>query len=107
MCAVCAAADPRRRVQNMRRRNQYQPACFRADGIEYGAQQRALAIAARVRDGLRALSARDHAIESWLHTEVSSAYDELKADPSQGIPAQQIRDQLAKLHESRVRGNGS
>lgn len=60
-----------------------------------------------VRDGLRALSARDHAIESWLHTEVSSAYDELKADPSQGIPAQQIRDQLAKLHESRVRGNGS
>jgi putative addiction module CopG family antidote len=60
-----------------------------------------------VRDGLRALSSRDHAIQSWLHTEVAAAYDELKAAPSRGIPAQQIRDQLAKLHESRVRGNGS
>lgn len=37
-----------------------------------------------IRDGLRALQARDNALEHWLRTEVATAYDELKADPSKG-----------------------
>ena len=35
-----------------------------------------------IRDGLRALLARDRAVESWLHDQVGPAYDALKADPS-------------------------
>ena len=38
-----------------------------------------------VRDGLRALFAREEAIETWLRTEVTAAYDELRADPSRAI----------------------
>jgi antitoxin ParD1/3/4 len=38
-----------------------------------------------IRDGVRALLARDRAIEAWLHHRVGSAYDALKADPSRAI----------------------
>jgi len=48
-----------------------------------------------IRDGLRTLMARDQAIESWLHTEVGKAYDALKADPSRGLTAEQVRESLA------------
>ena len=44
-----------------------------------------------IRDGVRALLARDRAIEVWLHHRVGSAYDALKADPSRAISAGQIR----------------
>lgn len=37
-----------------------------------------------IRDGLRALAVRDKALDNWLRTEVTAAYDELKADPSKG-----------------------
>ena len=32
-----------------------------------------------IRDGLRALMARDRAVESWLHNQVGPAYDALKS----------------------------
>lgn len=51
-----------------------------------------------IRDGLRALMARDRAIESWLHRQVGPAYDALKADPSRGITPQQLRARLAAEH---------
>lgn len=51
-----------------------------------------------IRDGLRALLARDRAIESWLHTEVGSAYDALKADPSRAVTVGQLRERLAGEH---------
>lgn len=35
-----------------------------------------------IRDGLRALQARDKAVENWLRTEVAASYDEMKADAS-------------------------
>ncbi len=38
-----------------------------------------------VRDGLRALFAREEAIEAWLRTEVAASYDELRADPTRAI----------------------
>jgi putative addiction module CopG family antidote len=48
-----------------------------------------------IREGLRALMTRDHAIESWLHEQVVPAYDALKADPSRGLTAKQVRTRLA------------
>ncbi|SEE80984.1 ribbon-helix-helix domain-containing protein [Ruania alba] len=55
-----------------------------------------------VRDGLRALFARDEAVETWLRTEVTAAYDELRADPSQAISSEQMRSHLAELHAQRL-----
>lgn len=48
-----------------------------------------------IREGLRALFARDEAVEAWLREEVASAYDALVADPSRGVSAQELREQLA------------
>ena len=52
-----------------------------------------------IRDGLRALMARDRAIESWLLNEVGPAYDALKANPDRGISADEVRAHLAAEHE--------
>ena len=49
-----------------------------------------------IRDGLRALLARDRAVESWLHDQVGPAYDALKADPSRAITAQELRARIAE-----------
>ena len=59
-----------------------------------------------VRDGLRALFAREEAIETWLRTEVAAAYDELRADPSLAISSDEMRAHLAELHGQRVDKNG-
>lgn len=51
-----------------------------------------------IRDGLRALMARDRAVENWLHQQVGPAYDAMKADPSHALTADQLRTHLANLH---------
>jgi antitoxin ParD1/3/4 len=51
-----------------------------------------------IRDGLRALLARDRAVETWLRTEVAVAHDALKAAPARGIPASKVRERLAAAH---------
>lgn len=51
-----------------------------------------------IRDGLRALLARDRAVESWLHTQVGPAYDALQADPSRAVTLSQVRERLAAEH---------
>ena len=51
-----------------------------------------------IRDGLRALMARDRAIESWLQSQVGPAYDALVADPARAVSAEQIRARLAAEH---------
>ncbi len=51
-----------------------------------------------IRDGLRALMARDRAVESWLQDQVGPAYDALKADPSSAVTADQLRARLAAEH---------
>ncbi|MFN3916076.1 MAG: type II toxin-antitoxin system ParD family antitoxin [Aquabacterium sp.] len=51
-----------------------------------------------IRDGLRALMARDRAVESWLHDQVGPAYDALKNDPSRALTADQVRARLASEH---------
>jgi antitoxin ParD1/3/4 len=51
-----------------------------------------------IREGLRALIARDRAIERWLRDQVGSAYDALKADPSRAVTADRVRSRLAAEH---------
>jgi antitoxin ParD1/3/4 len=48
-----------------------------------------------VREGLRALFARDQAVEAWLREEVAAAYDAVAADPSRAVSAQSVRARLA------------
>jgi antitoxin ParD1/3/4 len=43
-----------------------------------------------VREGVRALLERDAAIERWLREEVIAGHAEYSADPSKGVPANQI-----------------
>ena len=54
-----------------------------------------------IRDGLRALMARDKAVENWLQAQVGTAYDALKADPSRAVSAAQVRARLAAEHAKR------
>jgi putative addiction module CopG family antidote len=48
-----------------------------------------------VREGLRALFARDQAVEAWLREEVAAAYDAIAADPSRAVSARTVRARLA------------
>jgi putative addiction module CopG family antidote len=52
-----------------------------------------------IRDGLRALMARDRAMENWLQQSVAPAYDALKADPSRALSIDQVRAALAAEHK--------
>lgn len=53
-----------------------------------------------IRDGLRALLARDRALENWLIGQVAPAYDALKADPSRALSADDVRSRLAAEHQN-------
>ena len=55
-----------------------------------------------IRDGLRALQARDAAVESWLRNEVAKSYDEYAADPGIGIPAGDVMAHLRAAHRARL-----
>jgi antitoxin ParD1/3/4 len=54
-----------------------------------------------IRDGLRALQARDAAVEKWLRDEVAKSYDEYAADPSIAIPADQVMARLRASYRAR------
>jgi antitoxin ParD1/3/4 len=47
-----------------------------------------------IRDGLRALQARERAFEDWLRTDAAAAYDALVADPTRGRSLDQVRATL-------------
>lgn len=49
-----------------------------------------------IREGLRALFARDRAVEAWLQTEVAAAYDAAVADSTRAISAKSVRNRLAE-----------
>jgi putative addiction module CopG family antidote len=51
-----------------------------------------------IRDGLRALQARDKAVEHWLRNEIVPAYEALKADPSRGRSLEEVRAALLERH---------
>ena len=48
-----------------------------------------------IRDGLRALAARDKAVESWLRRDVAPVYDAMKANPKRGLSVKSVRANLA------------
>jgi putative addiction module CopG family antidote len=52
-----------------------------------------------IRDGLRALDARDRALEQWPRNEVVPAYDAYQADPSRGIALEDVCAGLAERHK--------
>lgn len=53
-----------------------------------------------VRDGLRALIARDQAVEAWLQHEVAAAYDAMQANPADVIEAADVRTHLAARRQA-------
>lgn len=53
-----------------------------------------------VRDGLRALAARDRAVEAWLRSDVATAYDAVEADGGHVIEADEVRARLAARHRT-------
>lgn len=53
-----------------------------------------------IREGARALFARDRAFENWLTTQVGPAYDALEADASRALSADQVRARLAAEHRN-------
>ncbi|MDE1484237.1 ribbon-helix-helix domain-containing protein [Xenorhabdus bovienii] len=52
-----------------------------------------------IREGLRALLARDRAVENWLHNQVGAAYDAMKSDPSRAVSIDQVRARLAERRD--------
>jgi len=52
-----------------------------------------------IRDGLRALQARDKAVEQWLTGDVGDIYDAMKADPARGRSASDIKSSLARARK--------
>ena len=56
-----------------------------------------------IRDGLRALLARDRAVENWLRNEALPAYDAYKADPSRGLSLDEVKAGFAALRQRTAR----
>ncbi len=56
-----------------------------------------------IRDGLRALFARDEAMETWLGTEVVAAINAIAADPSRGVTPDEVRATLRENASRRER----
>lgn len=57
-----------------------------------------------IREGIRALAARDRAVESWLREQVVPAYEALKTDPERGVSRMQLRKKLAVEHRRASKG---
>lgn len=51
-----------------------------------------------IREGLRALQARDKAIEHWLSGEAADIHDRMKADPTRARSAAQVKASLTRAH---------
>jgi antitoxin ParD1/3/4 len=53
-----------------------------------------------IREGLRALQARDRAVEAWLHAEVAPAYDLLQSEPTRARSLEEVKAALAAEHDT-------
>lgn len=49
-----------------------------------------------IREGLRALGARERALEDWLRQQAAPAYDAYRTDPSRGLSLEGVRASLGK-----------
>ncbi len=56
-----------------------------------------------LREGLRALAARDEAVERWLREEVVPALDRVKANPKSAILISKVRATLLRAHKKRLK----
>lgn len=56
-----------------------------------------------VRAGIRALQERDAVIEKWLREEVVPTVDRMIADPSRGIPAEEVFARIQAKHAERMK----
>lgn len=52
-----------------------------------------------IREGLRALAARDRAVDAWLRDQVAPAYDRLLSDPERALSAGEVRARLVSLRD--------
>lgn len=57
-----------------------------------------------VRAGVRALQERDAAVERWLREQVVPVCEEMAADPSRGIEAQEVFAAVRERHAERLKG---
>ncbi len=48
-----------------------------------------------IRDGLRALQAREKAVESWLREDIAPVYDAMRADPHRARSVADVRASIA------------
>lgn len=55
-----------------------------------------------IRDGLRALLARDRAMEAWLRDQVVPAAQALAADPSSAVSFEEARKRVASKRRARA-----
>ena len=72
---------------------------FVRPGEGFNVDPKTLDAAAVIRDGLRALIARDRAVGNWLTQEIGPAYDALKADPARAVTVGQVRAMIAAEHK--------
>ena len=56
-----------------------------------------------IRDGLRALQAREAAVERWLREEVAATYDDIKAHPDRVLSSAGMAERARKRHEARMK----
>ena len=54
-----------------------------------------------IRDGLRALQARDAAVERWLNDEVAPVYDRVAAGTEPLVPADEVLSGAAQRYRAR------
>lgn len=57
-----------------------------------------------IRDGLRALLARDRAMEDWLRDEVVPAAAALEAEPERALSTEQVREHMAARRQRKNPG---
>ena len=75
----------------------------RAEAVEKKVKSGAYAsVSDVVRDGVRALLDRDIEVEQWLRDEVIPGHDEYLADPTKGVPAEEIFDRIKSRRAGRA-----
>ena len=57
-----------------------------------------------LRDGVRALLDRDASVERWLREEVVAGHEEYLADPSKGVPADEVLPRIKARRGARKAG---
>ncbi|MGH8449800.1 ribbon-helix-helix domain-containing protein [Pseudomonas sp.] len=57
-----------------------------------------------IRDGLRALLARDRAMDDWLREQVVPAAVALQADPERALSVDQVRQHMAAKRQRKSNG---